>query len=408
MDKVVIVGSGQAGVQCAISLRDQGYQGAVAIVGDEPGWPYQRPPLSKAYLLGKMDDDGILLRAPALYDELGVALLDGVRAQAIDRDAGRLWLSSGEALPYDHLVLATGARQRPLTIPGAHLDGVLSLRTLADAKRLMARLEGMKRAVVVGAGFIGLEFAAVARALGVAVTVVEIADRAMARALSRPMAAFFEQRHRSWGVDFHLGASVQEIHGVDRVREVELSDGSRLPADMVLVGIGVLANTELAEQAGLTVGDGIIVDELLQTSDPAISAIGDVAFHPSRFSAIGPVRLESVQNAADQGRAMAARVAGKPKPYDYAPWFWSDQGDLKLQIAGLSAGHDQTVLRGDPASGAFSVFLFRQGRLLACESVNRAADHMVTRRLLQADLPLAPEQAADESTPMKAYLAHTS
>jgi 3-phenylpropionate/trans-cinnamate dioxygenase ferredoxin reductase subunit len=404
MDRVVIVGSGQAGVQCAVSLRDQGYQGAIAIVGEEPGWPYQRPPLSKAYLLGKMDDEGILLRSPALYDELGVALIAGVRAEAITRDSRRLWLSSGENLAYDHLVLATGARQRPLVVPGAHLDGVLALRTLADAKRLMARLDGMRRAVVVGAGFIGLEFAAVARTLGVDVAVVEIADRTMARALSRPMAAFFEQKHRSWGVDFRFATSVHEILGEDRVRAVELSDGLVIEADLVLAGIGVLANMELAEQAGLAVGDGVIVDDLLRTSDPGISAIGDVAMHPNRFSAVGPVRLESVQNAADQGRTVAARLMGKVKPYDYAPWFWSDQGDLKLQIAGLAGGHDQAVVRGDPAGGAFSVFLFRQGRLLACESVNRPAEHMAARRLLQGDLPLTSDQAADESTPMKAYL----
>ena len=404
LNKIVIVGTGQAGTQTALSLRDEGYAGGLTLVGEEPGFPYQRPPLSKAYLLGKMDDEGIQLKAPGLYAEYNIEFLDDVRAQSIDRAAHSLTLSNGRVLDYDHLVLATGARQRPLTVPGCDLAGVLPLRTIVDAKDLMARLGTIKHAVVVGGGFIGLEFAAVARAQGIDVTVVEIGPRLMGRALSEQMSRFFEDRHRSWGVKVLFGVGVAAIQGQDHVKAVQLSDGQILPADLVLVGIGVIANTELAEAAGLTVGNGIVVDELLHTSDPDISAIGDVAQHPNRFSAAGPPRIESVQNAMDQARALAARLVGKPRPYDAVPWFWSDQADLKLQMAGLSAGHDRAVVRGDPASGAFSVFCFQGDKLLAVESVNKGPDHMFGRRLLALDAVITPEQAADESVPLKAYL----
>ena len=405
MDKIVIVGTGQAGVQAAISLRDEGYDGALTMVGEEPGWPYQRPPLSKAYLLGKMDDEGILLRAPSLYADNRITVIDGLRVDAIERLERWVRLSDGRILDYDHLVLATGARQRPLPASGAELEGVLDLRTLQDAKALKARLDGgAKGAVVVGAGFIGLEFAAVARSLGVAVTVVEIADRVMARALTAEMSTFFQRKHEEWGVDFRFGVGLREIRGQTRVQEVALGDGSFVDADLVLVGIGVMPNLELAEAAQLTVGNGIVVDELLRTSDPAISAIGDVALHPNRFSGTGPVRLESVQNAADQGRLLAGRLMGKAKPYDSVPWFWSDQGDLKLQMAGLSTGHDQVVVRGDPAAGAFSTLCFKAGRLIAAESVNKPADHIAARRLIQANAPLTAEQAADEATPLKVHI----
>jgi len=404
MDKIVIVGTGQAGVQAAISLRDEGYDGALTLVGEEPGWPYQRPPLSKAFLLGKTDEEGLLLRAPSFYSEYRIEFIESVRAEAIERPERWVRLSNGRTVDYDHLVLATGARQRPLPATGAELEGVLDLRTLQDAQALKARIADAKGAVVVGGGFIGLEFAAVARSQGVAVTVVEIAERVMARAVSPQMSAFFRRKHEEWGSDFRFGVGLREIRGSGAVSEVALGDGSFIDADLVLVGIGVMANIELAEAAGLEVGNGIVVDDLLRTSDHAISAIGDVALHPNRFSATGPLRLESVQNAADQARLLAARLMGKPKPYNAVPWFWSDQGDLKLQMAGLSSGHDQVVMRGDPASGAFSTFCFREGRLLATESVNKPADHIASRRLLQADLPLTPEQAADESTPLKAYL----
>lgn len=406
MERVVIVGSGQAGVQTAFSLRDEGFDGALTIIGDEPGTPYQRPPLSKAYLLGKLDDEGVLLKARPLYDDYRIGLVDGVGATAIDRGARSVALTRGEAIAYDHLVLATGSRQRTLGVPGEDLAGVQPLRTLADARRLITSLPTVKRAVVVGGGFIGLEFAAVARTLGIDVTIVELAPRPLGRSLSAEMSQFFEERHAAWGSKFLFGAKVSSFHGEDgRLTSVELEGGMMLEAEVALVGVGVIPNSELAQAAGLQVGNGIVVDDGLLTSDPAISAIGDVALHPNPYSVMGPVRVESVQNATDQGRCVAARLMGKARPYDSTPWFWSDQGDLKLQIAGLSPGHVTAVVRGDPAAGAFSVFCFVGDRLLAVESVNRGPDHIMARRLLAAGAPIRPEQAADESVPLRAYLA---
>jgi 3-phenylpropionate/trans-cinnamate dioxygenase ferredoxin reductase subunit len=406
LERIIIVGSGQAGVQTAFSLRDEGYEGRLTIVGEEAATPYQRPPLSKAYLLGKLDDEGVLLKARKLYAEYRIDLMEGERVERIDRGAHAIALASGKRLPYDHLVLATGSRQRTINVAGEHLEGVQSLRTLADACRLIGRLPQVRRAVVVGGGFIGLEFAAVARALGVEVCVVEMAPRPLGRSLSAEMSRFFEGRHIAWGTDFIFGAKVAALIGQDeRLAAVQLDNGGVLEADLALIGVGVIPNAELAQAASLQVGNGVVVDEQLLTSDPAISAIGDVALHPNPFSAVGPVRVESVQNATDQGRLVAARLMGKAKPYNAVPWFWSDQGDLKLQIAGLSAGHDTTVVRGDPTSGAFSVFCFRAGRLLAVESVNRGPDHVMARRLIAGRAAITPEGAADESVPLKAYLA---
>ncbi|MDP4023512.1 FAD-dependent oxidoreductase [Methylobacterium sp. NEAU 140] len=401
---VVVVGAGQAGFQLAASLREGGFPGPVTLVGDEGALPYQRPPLSKAYLAGKTDAEGLALRPPAFFAEHGIAHRPEIRAVGIDRDARRLYLGDGTALPYDHLALATGSRNRPLPVPGADLAGVRQLRGLADADALKAALTDARAVAVVGAGFIGLEFAAVAAARGVAVTVVEAADRPMARAVSPETAAFFRAAQEGMGVRFLFAAGVAEILGRDgRAVGLGLADGREIPADLVLVGIGVLPNQELAEAAGLTVGDGIRVDALLATADPAISAIGDCARFPSPFarglSPDGHVRIESVQNAIDQGRCLAARLNGRPAAYGALPWFWSDQGPHKLQIAGLSAPEDARVVRGD--GSAFSVFRFRDGRLSAVESVDRAGDHMIARRLLASGPPLTPEQAGDPGFDLK-------
>lgn len=326
----------------------------------------------------------------------------------IDRAGRRVVLASGEALAYDHLVLALGARNRALPVPGAELDGVVQLRTLGDAEGLRRRLEGAREAVVVGAGFIGLEFAAVAAARGVAVTVVEATDRPMARSLSPEMSAFFRNAHERQDVRFVFGATVVRVLGADRrATGVETADGQRFPADLVLVGIGVVPDAELAAEAGLAVADGIVVDERLATGDPAISAIGDCARHPCRFAAGGgPVRIESVQNAVDQARCVAVRLAGRSaEPYGAMPRFWSDQGALKLQIAGLATPHDRAVARGDPAQGAFSVFCFRGGRLVGVESANRPLDHVLARKLLANGTDLSSEQAGDPLFDLKAHAA---
>jgi len=405
---VAIIGAGQAGFQAAASLRDAGFTGRVVLVGDEPVLPYQRPPLSKSYLAGQSGVDDLWLRPAEFYARRQIDLVYGEPVTAIDRDRRLLCLASGIEFAWDHLVLATGARYRALPVPGAELDGVLALRTLADADALRQRLNEASEVVVVGAGFIGLEFAAVAIACGARVHIVEITHHPMGRVVSAPVSRFFTEAHTDWGAEIALGTGVAQILGAGgRVIGVETSNGRRISADLVLICVGVIPNAELARDAGLQVDNGIVVDECLLTSDPAISAIGDCANFPTPFAA-GRVRLESVQNAVDQGRCVADRLAGRPGAYQKVPWFWSDQGDLKLQIAGITTGHDTSVLRGDPADRKFSVFCFRGGRLIGVESVNRTADHVVARRLLAGDPGLSPEQAADEGYDLQAHARRLS
>jgi 3-phenylpropionate/trans-cinnamate dioxygenase ferredoxin reductase component len=402
-ETVAIVGAGQAGFQGATSLRQDGFAGHIVMIGDEPVAPYQRPPLSKSYLAGDSGLEELWLRPETFYAKQEIDLIAGETVTAIDRTGRRLRLASGGTVPWDHLVLATGARYRPLPVPGAELDGVLPLRTLADADVLRERLEQAGEIVVVGAGFIGLEFASVAITRGAAVHIIEVTHHPMGRVVSAPISRFFTDAHRRWGAQISLGTGVSRILGTGgRVTGVETSDGRRLPADLVLICIGVIPNAELAGEAGLSVDNGIVVDECLVTVDPGILAIGDCASFPTPF-AVARVRLESVQNAVDQGRCVAAHIAGQPTPYDKVPWFWSDQGDLKLQIAGITTGHDASVLRGDPESGHFSVFCYRTGRLIGVESVNQTADHVVARRLLAGEPGLTPEQAADESFDLRAH-----
>jgi 3-phenylpropionate/trans-cinnamate dioxygenase ferredoxin reductase component len=401
---VAVVGTGQAGFQAAASLRQEGFAGRIAMIGDEPVPPYQRPPLSKSYLARESGLDELWLRPETFYAQHRIDLLAGETVTAIERVGRRLRLASGGELSWDHLVLATGARFRPLPVPGAELDGVLPLRTLADADILRERLDQAREIVVVGAGFIGLEFASVAVARGAAVHIIEVTQHPMGRVVSAAISRFFTDAHRRWGAKVALGTGVTRILGADgRVTGVGTTDGRRLPADLVLICIGVIPNAEIAREARLAVDNGIVVDERLATADPTILAIGDCANFPSPF-AVGRVRLESVQNAVDQGRSAAAYIAGKPAPYDKVPWFWSDQGDLKLQIAGITAGHDKVVLRGDPDGGHFSVFCYRADRLIGVESVNQTADHVVARRLLAGDPKLTPEQAADESYDLRAHV----
>jgi 3-phenylpropionate/trans-cinnamate dioxygenase ferredoxin reductase component len=401
---VVIVGAGHAGFQVAASLRQLGFTDRVAIINGEAHLPYQRPPLSKAYLKGTGGPDTLMFRPQKFYDEQKIELISD-HAVAIDRAARKLRLASGRVLDYGHLVLATGARNRLLDIPNARLPNVRYLRILDDSEDLRARLASSKRVVVIGAGFIGLEFAATARIKGLEVDVLELASRVMARAVTVEVSDYFQNRHAQAGVRIHLGvmATAIEADG-EKITGVSLSDGRHIPADLVVVGVGVLPNVELAAEAGLPTASGIIVDRHLLTSDPDISAIGDCAlFESPRFG--GSLRLESVQNATDHARCVAARLTGDDKPYDGGPWFWSDQGDDKLQIAGLTTGYDQVVLRGDPAQKAFSAFCYRQGRLVGIESVNRAGDHMFGRRLLGMNRSLSPEKAADAKFDLKAALA---
>ena len=403
-ETVLIVGAGHAGFQVAASLRQHGYAGRVCLINDEAHLPYQRPPLSKAYLKGEGRPDSLMFRPDKFYRDQNIELIYD-RAAFIDRSAQRLLLASGSFLDYGHVVLATGARNRLLDLPNANLADVRYLRILDESETLRQRIHTARHVVVIGAGFIGLEFAATARAKGLEVDVVELGSRVMARAVTAEISDYFEERHAAAGIRIHLGVQATSIENDgDRVAGVSLSDGRHIPADLVVVGVGVLPNVELAAEAGLPVASGIIVNEQLLTSDSNISAIGDCALFASPRLG-GSLRLESVQNATDHGRCVAARLTGDARTYDGMPWFWSDQGDDKLQIAGLTTGYDQVVVRGDLTARTFSAFCYKAGQLVGIESVNRASDHVFGRKLLGMNRSVEPERAADPAFDLKSALA---
>jgi len=400
---IIIVGAGQAGLQTAESLRSEGYTGSLTMIGDEPCTPYHRPPLSKAYLLGEFTAAQLTIRTAEALAKKGIELRAGIMVGAIDRAANRLRLTNGDELDYASLCLATGARPRPLPLPGADLEGVFPLRTLADTQAIAARLPSASHVVVIGGGFIGLEFAAVARKLGKAVVVLEAAPRLMPRAVTPVMSDFFRDLHVAHGVDIELGAAVSALIGDQgKVVAVRTADHREFPADLVLVGIGILANTELAQQSGLECQQGIVVDACSRTADPHIVAAGDCT---ARRLADGTLlRLESVQNAVEQGKSAAAALLGKERPFSTNPWFWSDQYDIKLQMVGLAAGCDRTVLRGDMGKRKFSAFHYRGQKLIAVDSINSPEDHMPARKLLDLALSPAPDEVADLSRPLNALI----
>jgi len=400
---VVIAGAGHAGFQLGASLRQHGYAGRICLINGEAHLPYQRPPLSKAYLKGEGRPDSLMFRPDKFYRDHNIELI-GDHAVSIERNSRRLLLASGASLDYGHLVLATGARNRLLDIPNANLGDVRYLRILDESEALRQRIATARHVLVIGAGFIGLEFAGTARIKGLEVDVVELGSRVMARAVTAEISDYFQQRHTAAGIRIHLGVQATSIESDGaNVTGVSLSDGRHVPADLVVVGVGVLPNVELAQEAGLPVAAGIIVNEQLLTSDPDISAVGDCALFASpRFG--GSLRLESVQNATDHARCVAARLTGDAKTYDGLPWFWSDQGDDKLQIAGLTTGYDRVVVRGDRAQRSFSAFCYKSGRLVGVESVNRASDHVFGRKILALNRSIEPEQAADLSFDLKAAL----
>jgi 3-phenylpropionate/trans-cinnamate dioxygenase ferredoxin reductase subunit len=401
---VAIIGSGQAGLQVAETLREQEFAGRIVLIGDEPHIPYLRPPLSKAYLLGESTEAQLALRPATFFAQHRIELIAGKRAVAIDRTRRLVALVDDSVIEYDHLVLATGARNRPLPVPGAQLRNVFFLRTLDEASVLRERMTTAKNVVVIGAGFIGLEFAAAARKQGANVTVLDVADRPMARAVSKTMSAIFAREHEKTGVHLMFNTQVMHLLGETSVTAVETVDGKALPADLVVIGIGVIPNVELAATCDLPVENGVIVDELLRTCDPHISAIGDVAAYSNPYANGVRVRLESVQNACDQARNVAMRIVGRPASYDALPWFWSNQGSLKLQMAGLPGTGCEEVLRGDASGTKCSVFLFREGRLVCVETLNRPADHMLARRLLAQRIPVTSQQAADVTFDLKSLL----
>ncbi|HXI99703.1 MAG TPA: FAD-dependent oxidoreductase [Micropepsaceae bacterium] len=401
MKRIVIIGAGQAGVQAAATLRSEGFGGTLTLIGEEPYPPYQRPPLSKAYLAGDFARERLFLKPDSFYAETRCDLRLRTAATAIDRPSKTVRLSDGTALAYDRLLLTTGARVRKVPVPGADLPGVHYLRGIEDVDALRPNFRAGARLAVVGGGYIGLEVAAVAVKHGLEVTVVEAAARVMVRAASLQLSAFYEAEHRAHGVKFQLGAMAEAFEGTARVEAVRTNQG-RVPADFVLAGIGIVPNCELAQEAGLACDNGIAVDEFAATSDPDIFAAGDCTCHPG--FAGGRVRLESVQNAIDQAKHAALGMLGEPSAYREVPWFWSDQYDLKLQIAGLAQAGDVTVLRGDPQARKFSVFHLRDGVIAAVEAVNAPPDYIIGRKLIAARARVAPERLADPNVPVKSFI----
>jgi 3-phenylpropionate/trans-cinnamate dioxygenase ferredoxin reductase subunit len=400
-ERVVIIGAGQAGVQAVASLRAEGFTGVITLAGEEGFPPYQRPPLSKAYLAGDLARERLFLKPASFFSETGCDLRVGVTATRIDRTAKRVRLSDGSDLAFDTLLLTTGARVRRLPVPGAALPGVHYLRGIDDVDALRPLLAPGARLAVVGGGYIGLEVAAVAVKHGLEVTIVEAASRVMERAVSPVLSEFYAGEHRAHGVTLMLGAAAQGFEGEAHVEAV-LTNKGRVPADLVLIGIGVVPNSEIAAAAGLVCGNGIVVDEFTRTSDPAIYAAGDCTDHPA--FAGGRSRLESVQNAIDQAKHVALAIVGRPKAYREVPWFWSDQYDLKLQMAGLARAGDETVVRGTPESRKFAVFHLREGAVAAVEAVNAAPEYVVGRKLIAEGKKIAPETLRDVGLPMKSFL----
>ncbi len=399
-EQVVIIGGGQAGGECAVQLRKLGFAGPLTIVTAEPFAPYRRPPLSKDYLTGGCTRESLALLPPARMEQLGIKLHTGRRVVHIERPNHEVHLDDGTTLPYHHLALTTGGTARLPAIPGIKAENVHVLRTINDADAIGRIATAGKHITVIGGGFIGLEIAAVLIKRGVRVTVLEALPRILSRVVGPEVSAFFENLHRSSGVDLRCSVTVTALEG-DPVRTVVLGDGSRMTTDAVIVGIGIIPATELAEAAGLAVDNGIVVDEYARTTDPHIVAAGDCSCHPSALYG-RRIRLESVQNAMDQGRIAAATITGKLTPYRAVPWFWSEQYHIKLQIAGLSAGHDQTVLRGDPQQGAFALYYLLDGLLVAADTVNRAQDFMFARKMIGS--PVNPAQLGDESVSLQTLL----
>lgn len=397
---ILIIGGGQAGAQAVDTLRREGFGARIVLVSEEPHLPYQRPPLSKKFLLGEMDADRLPFRHRPFYDEHRIELKLGVRAVRLDPAAHCALLSNGETVQYDRLLLCPGAAVRRMTCPGSDLPGLHYLRGMSDVPGIRAGLKPGARVVIIGGGYIGLEVAAAARHFGSAVTVLEMADRVMSRVVAANVSAYYEHEHRRQGVKIICNTRVVKLEGTERVDRVVCADGSTYAADLVIVGIGAVASMDLARDAGLACVDGIVVDEYCRTSDESIYAAGDCTYHPSpRFDV--RVRLESVDNAFEQAKTAALNMLGRPTVHDPVPWFWSDQYDNKLLIVGLSQGHDQQVTRGDPATRGFSVCYLKGGELVALEAVNHGKDYMAARKLIADRARPDIDKLADPQVPLK-------
>lgn len=400
-NRIVIIGAGQAGAQAAISLRQSAFSGEIVIVGAEATLPYQRPPLSKAYLKGELQDERLYLRPAAFYDSQNIEFRLGEQVEQIDRATKTVFLENGEDISYDKMLITTGARPRRLEVPGVDLSGIYYLRTIADSNALRAILTAEGRICIVGAGYIGLEVAAVARTAGREVTVIELASRVLARVASEPISSFYEELHRNACVDLVLGASLERLVGDgEKLTGVELASGEVILCCATLIGIGAHPEVTIARQASLNVENGIVVDEYARTSDEHIWAAGDCANFPSpRYGR--RLRLESVPNAIEQAKVAAANMAGRDIVYDRLPWFWSDQFDVKLQSVGLSEGYDKLAVRGEPSKGSFSVWYFKDGKVLAVDAINDPAPFAISKKLILAGTGICPTQIVDRSSDLK-------
>ncbi len=400
IERIVIAGAGHAAGQIVATLRQHKFAGQIVLVGDEPYLPYQRPPLSKKFLAGEMPAERLYVKPASFYDDPSIELRLQTRITAIDRDSKTLKTDDADAIAYDKLILALGSRARTLPVAGANLAHVHYLRNIVDVESIRAELDVGRRLVVIGAGYIGLEVAAVARKLGLDVTVLEMADRVMSRVVSPEISDFYQIEHTTQGVKLRLATQVVALRGKKRVKRVEIGGGEEIPADFIVVGVGIQPNTELAELAGLDVGDGILVDDQCQTSDPDIYAVGDCTSHPNAIYG-RRLRLESVHNALEQAKTAANNLCGKETHYSQVPWFWSDQYDLKLQIAGLSAGYDDVVIRGNPADRSFACLYLRDERLIAIDAVNAPRDFVQSKSLIAARAVISADDLADTSRQLK-------
>lgn len=395
-ESVLILGAGQAGAQAIQSLRQQGFSGNLTLIGGEPLLPYQRPPLSKAFLAGTLARERLLIKPEAFYRNAAVDCILNNPAVSLDTTERRVTLADNRHLYFDHLLLTTGGRPRPLPCPGADHPRLHYLRSVADVERLREHFLPQARLIIIGAGYIGLEVAAIAAKLGLNVRVLEAAPRVLSRVTGAEVSAFFTRVHTRAGVEIHCDTGVTAIEGAPDAPRVHTAAGDVMEADLVLAGIGLLPNIELAQSAGVACDNGILVDELGRTAAPAILAAGDCSNHLNAIYG-RRLRLESVHNAIEQAKTAAATIAGKPQPYNQVPWFWSDQYDVKLQTAGLVQGHDRTVVRGDPASDSFAVFYLQANRLLAVDAINRPAEFIAARKLIPTGAHPRPETLADES-----------
>ncbi|MCG8371571.1 MAG: FAD-dependent oxidoreductase [Proteobacteria bacterium] len=398
--RIVIAGAGHAAGQVVASLRQHAFDGRIVLVGDEPYLPYQRPPLSKKFLAGEMSVEQLSFKPASFYDDAGVERHLGSTIASIHRDARRLAIDGGEDIGYDKLVLALGSRVRRLRLGGEALDRVHYLRSIDDVDAIRGDMETGRRLVIVGAGYIGLEVAAVARQAGLDVTVVEMADRVMSRVVSPEISDFYQIEHTNRGVRLRLSTGVAGLNGGKRVRSVVTTEGEEIPADLVVIGVGIVPNSELASAAGLEVNDGIVVDDRCRTADPDVFAVGDCTRHPNAIYG-RMLRLESVHNALEQAKTAAANLCAKHAAYCQVPWFWSDQYDLKLQIAGLSQDYDDIVIRGNPAERSFSCLYLEEGRLIAVDAINAPRDFIQSKKLIADRAVLRSERLADAGIPLQ-------